>query len=213
MLQKEKYNRSITMQVRNFGQCTQWLFLLIVFITSIVQITAKDYYQILGVKRNVSEREIKRQFHKLALKYHPDKNKDPDAATRFQTMTEAYDVLSDSNKRQLYDSQGHESFQSYRKHGENDYSKFVFDTDKILKEFDESISQIKHQFQKMYSETYEQIREQTQNIDALFKNYPEMNGQFDLNNLIKEGLNNLKVNFFKKNNQQHCKMSMDEQCI
>ena len=55
----------------------------------------KNYYQILGVERSASADEIKKAYRKMALKYHPDKNQDPDAEERFKEIAEAYDVLSD----------------------------------------------------------------------------------------------------------------------
>ncbi len=65
-----------------------------------------DYYDILGVSREAKEDEIKRAFHKLALKYHPDRNKLPDAEEKFKEASEAYAVLSDPEKRQQYDARG-----------------------------------------------------------------------------------------------------------
>jgi molecular chaperone DnaJ len=67
----------------------------------------RDYYEILGVERGVSQDEIKRAFRKLAFKYHPDRNKEPDAEEKFKEISEAYAVLSDSEKRQQYDAFGH----------------------------------------------------------------------------------------------------------
>ncbi len=68
----------------------------------------KDYYEILGVDRNASQEEIKRAYRRLAKKYHPDLNKsDKDAEERFKEISEAYEVLSDPDKRANYDRFGH----------------------------------------------------------------------------------------------------------
>ena len=66
----------------------------------------KDYYEILGVKREASEAEIKSAYRKLARKYHPDVNKTKEAEAKFKDINEAYEVLGDKNKRQRYDSLG-----------------------------------------------------------------------------------------------------------
>lgn len=63
-----------------------------------------DYYQILEVSKSSSEDEIKKSYKKLALKYHPDKNKTAGAEERFKKITEAYDVLTDRKKRNIYDT-------------------------------------------------------------------------------------------------------------
>jgi molecular chaperone DnaJ len=70
----------------------------------------RDYYEVLGVARGASDDDIKRAYRKLALQYHPDRNRAPDAASRFKEVTEAYQVLSDSDKRSLYDRYGHAAF-------------------------------------------------------------------------------------------------------
>lgn len=67
----------------------------------------RDYYEVLGVSRNASKEDIKRAYRKLALKYHPDRNKSPDAAEKFKEISEAYAVLSDNEKRMQYDRFGH----------------------------------------------------------------------------------------------------------
>jgi molecular chaperone DnaJ len=68
----------------------------------------RDYYEVLGVSKNADEAEIKKAYRKLALKYHPDKNPDdPTAEDKFKEAAEAYEVLSDSNKRAQYDRFGH----------------------------------------------------------------------------------------------------------
>lgn len=68
----------------------------------------EDYYEVLGVARNASDSEIKKSFRRLAMKYHPDRNKDnPAAEEHFKKVKEAYDVLSDPQKRSAYDQFGH----------------------------------------------------------------------------------------------------------
>ena len=68
----------------------------------------KDYYAILGVSRTANDDELKKAYRKLALKYHPDKNKAKGAEEKFKEIGEAYDVLSDPKKRQIYDQCGEE---------------------------------------------------------------------------------------------------------
>jgi len=67
----------------------------------------KDYYDILGINRDASKQEIKKAYRKLALKYHPDKNPDKEAEEKFKEISEAYAVLYDDKKRQMYDQYGH----------------------------------------------------------------------------------------------------------
>ena len=66
----------------------------------------RDYYEVLGVSKNAGDDEIKKAYRKLAKQYHPDINKAPDAAEKFKEINEAYEVLSDSEKRQNYDQFG-----------------------------------------------------------------------------------------------------------
>jgi molecular chaperone DnaJ len=70
----------------------------------------KDYYEVLGVPRNASKDQIKDAYRKLAMQFHPDRNKDAGAEERFKEISEAYAVLSDDQKRQTYDQLGHQGF-------------------------------------------------------------------------------------------------------
>lgn len=70
--------------------------------------TKRDYYEVLGVDKNAAPDDIKRSYRKLAMKFHPDRNKgDAEAETKFKEAAEAYEVLSDDSKRQRYDQFGH----------------------------------------------------------------------------------------------------------
>lgn len=72
----------------------------------------KDLYSVLGVSRQATPEELKKAFRKLAMKYHPDKNpNDKSAEDRFKEVNEAYDILSDPKKKQMYDQFGHAAFQ------------------------------------------------------------------------------------------------------
>jgi molecular chaperone DnaJ len=66
-----------------------------------------DYYEVLGVSRDCSDQELKAAYRKLAMEFHPDRNSDPDAEDKFKEASEAYQVLSDSDKRAAYDRFGH----------------------------------------------------------------------------------------------------------
>lgn len=70
----------------------------------------RDYYEVLGVAKTATETEIKKAYRKLSMKYHPDKNNEADATEKFKELQEAYDVLSDANKRSQYDQFGHQDF-------------------------------------------------------------------------------------------------------
>ncbi|KAJ8257897.1 hypothetical protein GJAV_G00190910 [Gymnothorax javanicus] len=81
-------------------------FLLLCRIT----MAKKDYYGIIHVPESASQQQIKKAFHRLAVKYHPDKNNSPDASTIFSEIVEAYEVLSNDAKRRRYDELGPEAF-------------------------------------------------------------------------------------------------------
>nr|XP_057933305.1 dnaJ homolog subfamily B member 9-like [Doryrhamphus excisus] len=127
-------------------QCVLLLALHILLISEFI-LAKRDYYDILGVPKDASERQIKKAFHKLALKYHPDRNKGPDAEARFREIAEAYETLSDDKRRQEYDQFGHGQTghgsgggsYNFRQH----YQSFNFDD--IFKDFDLFGQQQQHQ--------------------------------------------------------------------
>ena len=68
----------------------------------------RDYYEVLGIEKGADKDAIKKAYRKLAVKYHPDRNPgDKEAEARFKEATEAYEVLSDDEKRPIYDQYGH----------------------------------------------------------------------------------------------------------
>jgi len=69
----------------------------------------KDLYKILGISKSSSENDIKKAYKKLAFQYHPDKNKSSDAESKFREISEAYDILMNSDKRRMYDNFGYDS--------------------------------------------------------------------------------------------------------
>lgn len=68
----------------------------------------KDYYKTLGIPKGSNEDEIKKAYRRMALRFHPDKNTDPNAEEKFKQIAEAYEVLSDPKKRVVYDQLGEE---------------------------------------------------------------------------------------------------------
>jgi DnaJ-class molecular chaperone len=83
--------------------------------------TKRDYYEILGVEKSASAADVKKAYRKLALKFHPDRNKEPDAEQKFKEINEAYEVLSDQQKRQTYDQFGHSAFDPAAGMGSNPF--------------------------------------------------------------------------------------------
>ena len=78
-----------------------------------------DYYSTLGVSKTATDAEIKKAYRKLALEFHPDRNKSKEAESKFKEINKAYEVLSDSKKKQSYDSMGHQAFEQGAYQGGN----------------------------------------------------------------------------------------------
>ena len=94
----------------------------------------RDYYEILGVEKNASVDDVKKSYRKLAMQYHPDKNPDnKEAEEKFKEATEAYEVLSDGDKRARYDRFGHQGVR------QNDYGHYQ-NTEDIFSHFSDIFS-------------------------------------------------------------------------
>lgn len=116
----------------NFGEAILGLCLVLLVILN--DVIAKDYYEILGLKKGATDREIKKAFRKLALKYHPDKNKSKKAEEKFREIAEAYDILSDPDKKAKYDKFGDGAFKEGHEHFH------TFDYNEFFKHFDDAWS-------------------------------------------------------------------------
>jgi molecular chaperone DnaJ len=101
----------------------------------------RDYYEILGIQKSATEDELKQAYRKLALKYHPDRNRgNPEAEEKFKEATEAYEILRDPKKRASYDKYGHEGVAGFEGFGRGAYTDFSdifgdFDISDIFENF------------------------------------------------------------------------------
>lgn len=96
----------------------------------------RDYYEVLGVAKTATKEEIKKGYRKLAIQYHPDKNPgDKEAENKFKEATEAYEVLSDEKKRQIYDQYGFAGLDGMGAGGQADYSNVFRDFSDIFGDF------------------------------------------------------------------------------
>ena len=158
-------------------------------------IAAKDFYETLGVKRNATDREIKRRFRELgrsnvlfdaihhcfvsALKYHPDKNKDSKAEDTFRAIAEAYDVLSDSSKRQQYDTQDQQPYPF----ASNGYANFQFDMTDFYKHFDTDSSHFQHDEDNQFEFNFESLFDQ-EDDDSYEANGSYEGNHFDFHDIF-----------------------------
>ncbi|KAG8005669.1 DnaJ-like protein subfamily B member 9 [Nibea albiflora] len=152
----------------------------------------RDYYDILGVTKDATERQIKKAFHKLALKYHPDRNKGPDAEAKFREIAEAYETLSDDKRRREYDQFGHGPSPG-EGHGSGGgagggggsynfnqhFQSFNFNFDDIFKDFDHFGQQQQHQHHHFHTHHHSQNQaHQKRHFDSHFQAHREtMNRQ------------------------------------
>ena len=96
----------------------------------------RDFYDILGVQKNASDDEIKKSYRKLAMKYHPDRNKDDkEAEKKFKEATAAYEALKDPEKRAAYDQYGHDAFRQGGMGGAQGFGDFAGGFSDIFEEF------------------------------------------------------------------------------
>lgn len=106
----------------------------------------RDYYEVLEISKNATEKEIKTAYRKLAMKYHPDRNKDADAEEKFKEISEAYEILIDPEKRAKYDKYGHSAFDqsSFSSSAEDIFADF-------FKSFQDSFSSSGNPFDDIFS--------------------------------------------------------------
>jgi len=90
-----------------------FFFTVCILLLCITYCAAADFYKVLGVDRSASETDIKKAYRKLSKKFHPDRNKEPGAEEKFVEIAHAYEVLSDSTKRQIYDRHGEEGLKAH----------------------------------------------------------------------------------------------------
>ncbi|XP_072519009.1 dnaJ homolog subfamily B member 9a isoform X1 [Salminus brasiliensis] len=142
------------------AQSTLMFAVCVLMITELI-LAKKDYYDILGVPKDATERQIKKAFHKLAMKYHPDKNKSPDAEAKFREAAEAYETLSDEKRRRDYDQLGHGAFSSESMRGGGQYfhQSFDFNFDDMFRDFD-IYSQNRHTRPKRHFEDHFRAHQQ-----------------------------------------------------
>ncbi len=93
-----------------------------------IDMSKRDYYEVLGVAKDASERDVKKAYKRLAMKYHPDRTAgDKELETKFKEVKEAYEILTDAQKRQMYDQYGHAAFEQggggggHGGHGQGDF--------------------------------------------------------------------------------------------
>ncbi|KAM7422410.1 hypothetical protein PAMA_010453 [Pampus argenteus] len=129
--------------------------------------TTRNYYETLNVEPTATDSQIKKAFRKLAIKYHPDKNKSVDAEKTFREIAEAYKVLSNKENRRLYDSLGHEAFlndeSSVNPEDEHEQS-FHFSFSDLFQDFNDAFFEEETHFHWSFPQDWE-------DEDGLYEHY------------------------------------------
>ncbi|XP_042873955.1 dnaJ homolog subfamily B member 9-like isoform X2 [Penaeus japonicus] len=117
---------------------SMWITTFLLMALAVLASCAKDYYEVLGISRSATDREIKKAFRKLAVQYHPDKNQEPGAEEKFREIAEAYETLSDEDKKREYDHMGHAAFTQKSSGGGGGHHNhaFHFNFDDLFRDFD-----------------------------------------------------------------------------
>jgi DnaJ family protein B protein 11 len=105
-------------------RCT--IALVLFFIVAFALAKSTDYYSTLSIPRNADAEQIKRAYKKLAIKNHPDRNKEPDAQQKFSAISHAYDILSDPKKKAIYDKYGEEGLKQQQQGGGGGHPMDIF---------------------------------------------------------------------------------------
>ena len=147
-----------------------------------------DYYKILNIQRNATDDDIKKAYRKLALKWHPDKNPDnkEEAEAKFKSISEAYEVLSDKNKREVYDKYGKDGLKTggvgRRSHygGQEFFFEFQ-DPQEIFKQFFGGEDPFSNIFSNMSHENHSRAHRNTYDPFSAMFNFPSFGGFTDSN--------------------------------
>ncbi|NIG60688.1 dnaJ-like [Pontoporia blainvillei] len=159
-----------------------------IFETCILMVTelilaSESYYGILGVPKSASECQIKKAFHKLSMKCHPDKNKRPDAEAKFREIEEAYETLSDANRRKEYDTLGHSALtngKGRRASGSPSEQSFNFNFDDLFKDFVFFFGENQNtQSKKRFADHFQTCQEGSSKLRHHFQEFSFGGGLFD----------------------------------
>ena len=186
--------------------CFSFLAVTFAALGAIVTATSQSYYQILGVNKDASKQEIKKSFRKLAVQYHPDKNNSPGAEEKFRKIAEAYEILSDDDKRRQYDMSGGSGQHNYKFGGSTRAHDFNFNFDDLFREFEDDIFGGDHM-----------KRHFSGHFGAHFNNHAQAGGSFDFEDFFghaeslfgDEGMGGTGASMFKhqrtvRSTQQRC---------